>query len=118
MWLEETINDLWESGINDDKLSLINKMNEEVQVAVKTPFDLTERIPLEKIVMQGETFGPLCCSVRVDTFGRECLQKNDNLYFYKVKFFECIYKLKKQHTKDSIVQKSKSKAKTLVFDEN
>ena len=83
MWLEETINDLWEAGINDNNLSLIYKMNEGVQVAIKTPFGLTERIPMEKIVMQGETFGPLCCSVQVDTFGRECLKKNEHLYFYK-----------------------------------
>ena len=81
MWLEETINDIWEAGINDNNLSLIYKMNEEVQVAIKTQFGLTERIPIEKIVMQGETFGRLCCSVQVDTFGRECLQKKGTFIF-------------------------------------
>ena len=33
--------------------------------------------------MQGETFGPLCCSVQVDSFGKECLQKGNLLYQYK-----------------------------------
>ena len=83
MWLQETINDLWEAGLDDNNLALLYKMNEEVQVAIKTPFGLTERTQIEKIVMQGETFGPLCCSVQVDTFGRECLQKNKFLYVYK-----------------------------------
>ena len=38
MWLQETINDLWEAGIDDNNLALLYKMNEEVQVAIKTPF--------------------------------------------------------------------------------
>ena len=33
--------------------------------------------------MQGETFGPLSCSVQVDSFGKECLLENKHLYFYK-----------------------------------
>ena len=33
--------------------------------------------------MQGENFGPLCCSVQVDTFGKECTEKNQLLYQYK-----------------------------------
>ena len=38
MSLVESINDLWEAGIQDNDLSLIYKMNEKVQVAVKTHF--------------------------------------------------------------------------------
>ena len=33
--------------------------------------------------MQGEIFGPLCCSVQVDTFGKECIQEKKHLYNYK-----------------------------------
>ena len=83
MWLEESMNDLWEAGIQDNNLALIYKMNDEVQVAVKTPFGLTERTTINKIVMQGETFGPLCCSVQVDSFGKECLKEGKLLYWYK-----------------------------------
>ena len=74
MWLEEATNYLWEAGITDDKLALIFKSNEQVNVGVKTPFGMTERKMLDKIVMQGEIFGPLCCSVQVDTFGKECIE--------------------------------------------
>ena len=50
---------------------------------VKTPFGLTKSETIERIIMQGETFGPLCCSVQVDSFGKECLVKNKLLYQYK-----------------------------------
>ena len=63
----------------------IAKANETVQVAVKTPFGLTDRVAMDEIVMQGEIFGPLCCSVTIDTFGKECVQDKKNLYYYKDK---------------------------------
>ena len=58
-------------------------MNNEVKVAVKTPFGLTDGKTVKEIVIQGETFGPLCCSVRVDSFGKECIQQKKLLYQYK-----------------------------------
>ena len=83
LWLAECINDLFDAGIKDDKLALIHKMNSVNQVAVKTPFGLTERKVVEEIVLQGEVFGPLECSVSIDTFGKECLNERKHLYMYK-----------------------------------
>ena len=83
MWMEECINDLWEAGIQDDHLALIFKINEKVDVSVKTPFGLTDRKQIGRVIMQGEVYGPLCCSVQVDTFGKECIQQNKYLYQYK-----------------------------------
>ena len=83
LWLEESINDLWEAGLNDDQLALIAEANENVKVAIKTPFGMTERETMKRFVMQGENFGPICCSVTVDTFGKECLKEKKNLYSYK-----------------------------------
>ena len=40
---------------------------------------------MDRIVMQGEIFGPLCCSVTIDTFGKECMEEKKNLYYYKQK---------------------------------
>ena len=48
-----------------------------------TPNGLTTRTNVEQIVMQGEVFGPLECSVTVDTIGKECLARGRYLYFYK-----------------------------------
>ena len=67
--MDECINDLYDAGIVDDKLALIYEANKVNNVAVKTPFGLSKRETVEKIVLQGEVFGPLQCSIQVDTFG-------------------------------------------------
>ena len=38
---------------------------------------------MDKIVLQGKVFGPLQCSVQVDTLGKECMEENKFLYTYK-----------------------------------
>ena len=53
MWLDETINDLFEAGLVNDNLNIIYKLNEKNNVAVVTPHGLTERVKLSKLVMQG-----------------------------------------------------------------
>ena len=83
MWLDECINDLFKAGVRDDQLALIYQANSENQVAVKTPFGKTERRNVEKIVLQGEVFGPLECSVSIDNFGKECIDNEKYLYSYK-----------------------------------
>ena len=83
MWLDECINDLYEAGITDDSLALIYEANKNNQVAVKTPFGLTDRKYVNKIVLQGEVFGPLQCSVQVDSFGKECMLEKKHLYYYR-----------------------------------
>ena len=83
LWLEECVNDLYDAGLTDDKLSLIYQLNSKNQVAVKTPFGMTERKSVENIVLQGEVFGPLQCSVTVDTFGKECMEEDKFMYKYR-----------------------------------
>ena len=83
LWLEDCTNDLFDAGIKDDNLALIFKMNSKNQVAVKTPFGITDRKQVERIVLQGEVFGPLQCSVSVDTFGKECMEEEKHLYMYR-----------------------------------
>ena len=83
LWLDECINDLYDAGVKDDELALIYEANKVNRVAVKTPFGLTSRETVNKIVLQGEVFGPLQCSVTVDTFGKECLSEDKLLYNYK-----------------------------------
>ena len=40
---------------------------------------------IEKIILQGDVFVPIECSVSVDTFGKECLADDKHLYLYKDK---------------------------------
>ena len=53
-WYEETMNDLWDVGVRDDKFSLISEMNSTCNIAVKTPVGMTSRFQLERIEMQGK----------------------------------------------------------------
>ena len=83
MWLKETMNDLYDSGVQDDQLALLFQANKEVNVAVKTPNGLTDRVKIDEIILQGDVFGPIECSVMVDSFGKECLLEDKHLYYYK-----------------------------------
>ena len=77
------MNDLYNAGVTDDALALIFEANKKNQVAMETPLGLTDREVVEEIVLQGEVFGPLQCSVQVDTFGKECLAQSKHLYSYR-----------------------------------
>ena len=83
MWLEETLNDMYEGGLTDNNLAVLYEANKKVKVAVKTPHGLTDRIEVNKIILQGDVFGPIECSVSVDTYGKECLAEEIHLYSYK-----------------------------------
>ena len=83
MWLEETLNDMYEGGITDNNLAVLYEANKKVKVAVKTPHGLTDRVEVNKIILQGDVFGPIECSVSVDTYGKECLAEEMHLYSYK-----------------------------------
>ena len=74
MWYEETLNDLWDVKIQDDKFALISKLDEKCKIVVKTPCGVTDNFELERIALQGSVFGPIKCAVQMDTIGREALQ--------------------------------------------
>ena len=38
---------------------------------------------MKLVILQGDVFGPIECSVSVDTYGRECLKTDKYLYDYK-----------------------------------
>ena len=80
--LEECMNDIYDAGVKNDNFALIYRANENNKVAVKTPFGFSEREDVSRIVLQGETLGPLLCSVQVDTFGKECIAQGKYLYYY------------------------------------
>ena len=53
MWNKETMNDLYDLGVKDDRFVLISKMNENCKVIVKTPVGNTDEFKLNDIEMQG-----------------------------------------------------------------
>ena len=85
MCYEETHNDLYDVGIQDDRFAMIAKLDEHAKAVVKTPCGSTEKFELNKIVMQGTVFAPIKCSIQIDTLGRDCLanSEGEGLYVYK-----------------------------------
>ena len=43
MWAEETMNDIYDVGVTNDRFALISQMNDKCQVKVKTPVGDTDR---------------------------------------------------------------------------
>ena len=83
--LFECMNDLYEAGVKDDMFSLIYEANRTNKVAVQTPHGLSRREEFKEIVMQGDVLAPLISSLQVDTFGKECMEEQKHLFFYKNK---------------------------------
>ena len=86
MWYDETMNDLWDAGVRNEKFALISKMNQKCKIAVKTPVGITDRFELEEIEMQGTKWSNIKCAVRVDTLGKDCYSNNEGMFIYK----ECV----------------------------
>ena len=80
--LEEAINDIYNAGLDDENLALIFKANEEIHMAVKTPGGLTTRQILKNIVLQGDTWGSISASVRVDSIAKD-IHESGLGYMYK-----------------------------------
>ena len=57
LWQDEVINDLFEAGVDDDNLSLLYKINNTNNLAVKTQHGLTQRKTIKKIICQGDPWG-------------------------------------------------------------
>ena len=83
LWLQECLNDIYDSGVQDNELALLYNINTKVNMAVKTPVGKTSRKSIFNVITQGDVFGPILCSNQVDTIGRECLQERKYVYSYK-----------------------------------
>jgi hypothetical protein len=87
MWYQETMNDMWDVGVQDDRFALMAKMNEKCSIAIKTPVGITERFTAREIEMQGTVPGPIKACVQIDTLGRDCYKYSEGLFLYK----NCVY---------------------------
>ena len=73
--------DFFNAGVQDDKFVLVSNSNKSCDVAIKTPFGLTERTTFSNIEMQGTVLAGLKCSISIDSIGKETLQnKHQRLY--------------------------------------
>ena len=85
LWHEEVTNDIYEAGVNDDKLALLYEINKVNNLAVKRQHGLTERKTVNNIICQGDPWGSMQCSVQVDGIGRDSLNGELEPFKYKNK---------------------------------
>ena len=84
MGFSETQNDIYDAGINSRKFALLNKLDEECLIKIKTPVGMTSEFKLFNLILQGSVLGPIKCSVQQDSLGREVLSEvSENYSPYK-----------------------------------
>ena len=83
MWLKETLNDVYDTGVKNDLLVLMYETNKKCKLAIKTPVGTTSREEIKEIVMQGGVLGSIECSLQMDALGKECVTNGENTYEYK-----------------------------------
>ena len=85
LWLSECINDLYDTGLKNDKLVLLHNSNMIANIAIKTASGTTDRFNIRKIAMQGTVWAGLMCTVSMDKLCKLILQDEQVLYKYRGK---------------------------------
>ena len=80
---EHIFNDLFEAGMNNDRLSLLWQINQENNMAVKTPQGISQRKQIKKIVCAGDPWGTTQCSLHMDDIAKGSLEPSLEPYKYK-----------------------------------
>ena len=83
LWLEASINSLYEAGLKCDILNLLFRENENAGIAVKVNNSLTSRTNVKKVVMQGSVWGGLKCTTSMDNLNKLMLTNNTLMYKYR-----------------------------------
>ena len=81
IWLDEAINDLYDSGIHSRNLNLLYEGNRSTDMCVETKFEKSNRIGLGKVVMQGSVTGGMLCSNQLSKLCNNFF-KSGTVYMY------------------------------------
>ena len=85
LWVQECINDLFESGFKNDKLPIIFLENQNANIAIKTANGTSKRESIQNSIMQGTVWASLCCTASMDKLGQIAYNDEDLIYRYKGK---------------------------------
>ena len=83
LWLQNTTNALYEAGLNSDMLNLLFLENRNTKVAVKVNNNITKRINVTNVELQGSVWGSLKCTSSMDTLNQILLPQDQLTYKYK-----------------------------------
>ena len=84
LWLDEAINDLYDSGIASRNLNLLYEGNRKTRMCVETNFGRSPRVELQKVVMQGSVPGGMICSNQLSKLCNR-MYKEGHVYMYRNK---------------------------------
>ena len=76
MSLDTAISDLYDHGVDDDLLVLLDSLNRNITISVNTLYGSTEKVTIPRLVAQGDLMAPLMAAVQVDSISRR-LQEED-----------------------------------------
>ena len=82
LWLQATTNSLYEADMTNNMLNLLYSENEHARVAVKINQQLTKRITVKNVEMQGSLWGSLKCTTLLDTLNEIILPQPHLTYKY------------------------------------
>ena len=71
LWLEDSLNVLWDAGVTNDLFYMIYALNETCSNVVNTPFGQTSSIQIDNLVKQGTALGPVLCSTSIGDYCKE-----------------------------------------------
>jgi hypothetical protein len=83
LWLQECINDIFDAGLQNDKLPLLYLENCNAKIAIKSQTGISKRVDIQKIIMQGSVWGKLMCTTSMDKLGQKFYENPKLLYWYK-----------------------------------
>ena len=81
IWLEDAINDLYLSGVCSRNLNLLFEGNKSTDMLVETHFGQSDRVTLNKVVMQGSVSGGTICSNQISKHCNKTYEEG-NVYMY------------------------------------
>ena len=83
MWLQETTNALFEAGLKTNMLNLLYLENQRANVAIKVNGNLTIRINVSNVELQGSVWGSLKCTTAINQLNKIILPQHELTYKYK-----------------------------------
>ena len=90
MWGHETLNDIFEAGLDNDQFAMVASSSEKCEVYVKAPWgSLCDRFVVTDVEMQGSVLAPLRCSVQVDSLGKQFMS-DQNLHSQLFRYLGCV----------------------------
>ena len=72
LWMEHSLLDLFNTGVKNNVINLLHKLNKKATIQIKTPVGISDKMEIKDIIMQGETISSIVCTTTVDKIDRDC----------------------------------------------